>query len=264
MSDVREISQKALLGLLRPIARFALMRSLKFREVAEYLKFVFVSLAREELIRLEESVTTSKLSAMTGIQRRDVDRILQSTPEAQQEADVVTRVIGLWQGAKRFQTNSGKPKILTLKGGEGTFATLVRSVSTDLNPYTVAFELERMGIVNSTEDGLQLAKPGYEPTGDLKAGLQLLANDSDDLYRGVLENLFSTPEVPNIHIKTEYDNIPRSRERQVREWFQRKGAAFHADARKYLAKLDRDVQECDDDSPAVRVAVGTFGFTEDK
>ena len=263
---VREICRKALCEMLVPIVRFALARSLKQRDVLEYLKLAFMQVAKEELERLGKTHTASKLSVMTGIQRREAARLLKESPAIKRDQDVMARVVGLWQGGSEYLDEHGKPKVLELKSRSGAFADLVSNVSTDLNPYTIQFELERMGVVEVNDQKLRLVRPGYEPSGNLEEGLRLLSGDAKDLYHSVNENLFKKPTTPNLHIKTEYDNIPVSKEKEIRDWFLVKGAEFHEEARKFLSALDRDVQpeiaEEFSKEQSVRVAIGTFSFTK--
>lgn len=265
MVAIREICRDALLGLLRPIVRFALKRSLKLREIVEYLKVVFVQIAKEELEKLNQEPTVSKLSAMTGIQRREINRLLDDGLEIKSDQDVIARVIGLWQSATKYKDKAGRPRILEMRGREGEFAELVGRVSSDLNPYTVAFELERAGIAESSERGIKLVKAGYEPSGNTKEALRLLWQDSEDLHSAVCQNIFETPKTQNLHIKTEFDNIPLCKEREIRSWFLEKGTALQEEARKYLAQLDRDISPSAarqfPNEPSLRAVIGTFSFT---
>ena len=266
MSDNREMYQRCLRSLLRPCLRLALRHSFKLRDLVECCKKVLVELSEEELHSLGEKPTASKLSAMTGIQRKEIVRILQSAPEPGSSSDVITRVIGLWQSADEFTTTRGRPRVLQLKSRQGEFSKLVARVSTDLNPYTVAFELERIGAVEQTKNGLRLLKSGFEVSEDAERGLQFLAQDSDDLHRSVLQNISESPNPPNLHSSTRYDNISVSREAEIRTWFLKKGAKFHDDARRYLSALDRDINPKNDSSDArerkLAVTIGSFSFTE--
>jgi hypothetical protein len=253
-----------LLLLLRPIVRFALARSLRIRDVVEYLKIVFVQIANEELEKLGEPQTASKVSAMTGIQRREIGRLLGLGPELRSDVDVIARVIGRWQNSPEYTTSRGQPKVLELKSREGRFAELVAEVSTDLNPYTVAFELERSGTVEQTPKGLRLLRSAYEPKANFEDGLQLLAADAENLFAGVTENIFQPKALRNMHIKTEYDSIPASKEREIRQWLLNKGAAFHKELRDVLSQFDTDLNPELALAPQegiVKVSVTSFSLT---
>ncbi len=242
MNKLKELCINSLFRLLRPIARFSLKHSLKHRDIVEYLKITLVQVAKEELESLDLPSTPSKISVMTGIQRKEVSRILVEGPEAKTEGDVISRIIGLWQNGKQYKDKYGRPKVLELAGREGEFANLVSSISTDLNPYTVAFELERSGLAKQTPSGIKLIKPGYEPSSDdVEESLKLLGQDSELLYHSVLENVFSPKGIKNVHVKTYFDNIPESMEDEIRAWFLNQGNKFHEEARAFLSERDRDL-----------------------
>lgn len=253
--------------LLRPIASYCLRRSIKLGDVVECLKGVFVEVAREQLDQQDSESSASRLSVMTGVHRKDVSRLMNNKPTAKASKSLTTRVIGLWRNSKRFCSASGKPRVLSVEGKDSDFVGLVQAVSADLNPYTVLFELERIGAVIRTRQGLKLISRLYDPKGDTAAGFSLLASDVNDLMESVQENLEredrSAP--PNLHIKTEYDNIPASRGAEIREWCLKEGSAFHQRVRNYLSELDRDVQPTSSPTDAdgtIRVAVGAFSRIE--
>ena len=203
---------------------------------------------------------------MTGVQRREVTRLLSSGPEEKPNRDLVSRIIGLWQGAKRYQDSSGAPRVLQFTGREGEFADLVASVSTDLNPYTVAFELERAQLAESTKDGIKLLKAGYQPDGNLEESLRLLAEDSELLHIAVTENIFEQSIDKNLHVKTDFDNIPACFEKEIRQWFLEHGGDFHRAAQAFLSALDRDhnprLIESFPEQLSIKAAIGTFSWTD--
>lgn len=265
MNAVREICRGSLLLLMKPLVRLCLRHSIKVRELMEFLKNTYISVARDELESRHLPVTPSKISLMTGIQRREVSRFMSQPVPVTADRDVITRVIGLWESGRKYRDRSGRPKTLSFSGREGDFADLVAQVSTDLNPYTVAFELERIGNVKQVRGGMKLLKSGYEPTGDLEQSLRLLAEDSEILHAAVSENIFEPQPVKNIHVKTAFDNIPPHFEVQIREWFLNNGGEFHQRARQYLSSLDRDlnpeIAEQFPDSARISAAVTMVSLT---
>lgn len=265
MATVREICSAALVKLLLPVARFCLRHSIKQRELLELLKRAFVQSAQQELVRSALAVTPSRISAMTGIQRREVSRLLGDPEPPAQDHDIVSRVIGLWESGRRYRDGAGRPRVLTFTGREGDFADLVAAVSTDLNPYTIAFELERIGAVRPVAGGLKLVRAGYEPIGDLEASLGLLAEDSLILHEAVTENIFDPSPIRNIHVKTHFDNIPASFEQDIRSWFLRRAGELHKEVREYLSSLDRDsspdIRKNHADEPAICASLVSVGLT---
>lgn len=263
MPSVQQIFREALVCLLYPVVRLALRHAVKFQDFEAVAKQAFLRAATEELQSSGSAVTASKLSVMTGIQRRDIRRIENSQPPS--HGDLITRVIGLWREGARFRGKNGRPRTLSFHSGAGEFVDLVQSVSSDLNPYTVLFELERARLAEQNEDGVSLLRPGYQPA-DLAEGLRLLGKDSSDLHRVVEYNLFAGQQDRQLHIKTEYDNIPSDKLPLVREWFMEQGTQLHARARAFLSAHDIDVNPQAKGLPPpetrLRAAIGTFAIVE--
>lgn len=248
--------------LLRPVVRLALRHGLKVQDCYEVLKRVFISEARVELERCAERETVSRLAVMTGLHRRDVARLSEAADEEGEDVTLLTRIIGRWRVDPKFSTRR-KPKPLRIEGGSGDFAELVSSSSRDLNPYTVLFELERLGIVRRSGDMVELLRDAFEPAGDTTRGLQLLSSDVQDLVEAVDQNLFNRPDVPNLHIKTEYDSIPSECLPQIRNWFIETGARFHEEARRFLSQFDKDLNpKLYGKEGRSRVMVGSFSRIE--
>lgn len=252
--------------ILRPVARFCLRHSIKLQELNECCKAALVGEAKRELSLSGAAVSASKLSIMTGVHRQDINRLSGNAPQEKVSENLTSRILGHWQSNKRFQTPGGKAKTLTVEGRDSEFWQLVTSVSADLNPYTVLYELERIGAVKRTRDGLKLASRVYIPRGNVEKGFSLLQGDTNDLISAVEENVFASENVPNLHIKTEYDNIVPSAVPEIRTWLIKEGSAFHQRARSFLSRFDRDLNPAlkSEAAPAVRVALGAFSRVECK
>ncbi len=264
MKSVQDILRHSMIELLKPVVRFVLRRGIHIQDFEEAAKAAFIEVASQEIEKTGEPVTVSKLSAATGLQRRDIKRLQSPTSEQNKAGDLITRIVGLWQSSSKYKDKRGQPRVLTFKGKSSEFLKLVESVSTDLNPYTVLFELERSGVAKQTEGGVRLIRAGYEPTGDITEGLRLLAEDSNYLHKTLEHNLFVDPAEPQLHAKTFFDNIPASKASLVKKWFLEKGAAFHNEAREFLSKLDRDTndEKTATNEDSIKAVVGTFGIVE--
>lgn len=233
------------------------------QDYLEASKHAFIDVASEELIQRGESRSVSRLSVMTGIHRREIDRFLDSESQSRYGHDLPTRVIGQWQSDKRFLSKSGRPRTLEVEGKKSEFVDLVASVSKNLNPYTVLSELERVKAVERTANGLKLVRQTYESAGDIGQGFQLLSEDSDDLIRAVEENVFERGPKTNLHVKTQYDNISPAYLDTIRSWFLEKGRLMHEEARKFLSQFDKDInKDLKSSEGRVRVAFGSYSFTE--
>lgn len=257
-------SSAALLrSLLKPAVRFALRRGVKVRAVIEELKSLLVEQAREELERLSEDVTLSKLSVMTGLQRRDVQKIAAPIPDASsQHLDLMTRIVASWCGHETF-SRASKPKELSCEGPESDFAELVRGVSLDLNPTTILFEMERLGLVQRDQKIVRLMWEAYQITGDVDDAYTLLQRDITTLVDSVDNNITQRASIPNLHISTKFDNVSKEALPKIREWILQKGAAFHAEIREFVGSFDKDINPTRyAEDGGSRVTVGSFSLCE--
>ena len=254
-----EIINKCVKVLLRPFVKFCLKYSIKLQDIYELIKYNLVILAKEELVNNKLDANASRITLITGVHRPDITRILSEGIKTNNN-DQITKIIGQWQSDKRFTTPAGRPKTLEVVGKESEFVELVRTVNKELNPYTILFELERIGAVTKTSKGLKLISKGFDATKDSEAGFTLLANDIDDLINSVENNILNTNNSPNHHIKTEYDRIPNQHADEIKAWIQEKGAEFHKDLRDYLSKFDKDINPkvaSNSSDCFIRVAVGS-------
>ncbi|MCB0359181.1 MAG: hypothetical protein KDD44_06085, partial [Bdellovibrionales bacterium] len=184
--------------LLRPVIRFALNRSLKLQDVIEAAKIVFLEVAEEMLDENDIERSASKLSAMTGVHRRDISRIRDKDLAFTHQPHLVGKVIGAWQHAAGYQTGSGAPRTLACEGAQSEFAELVATVSQDVSPYAILFELERCGLVARTTRGVRLQSGVYVPKSNQAAGYSILSNDIEDLISAVDHNTTDDHATPHL------------------------------------------------------------------
>lgn len=127
-------------------------------------------------------------------------------------------MIGQWSNNPQFRDKTGRPRALTYEGKSSEFAELIASVSRELNPYAVLFDLERTGTVEKVDGRLSLLSAIYISAADLRTSITFLANDLSELISAVEENVFDQPEVPNLHLKVHYDNLAQDELPALKRW----------------------------------------------
>lgn len=261
-SNKRDIVVSAVGVLLEPIVRFAVGRGLKFKDFSALVKKGFITVAEDELLRQGLEPSASRLSVMTGLQRADLQH-LRTQHRAESPQDLLSRVIGLWASGRRYSDRRGRSRALTYSGERSEFAVLVRNVSQDLKHHTVLFELERLGLIQKDERRVRLVTPAYVTAGDISETIRLVANDASDLLAAGTENASSVNSIPNLHAKTEYDNIPDEALPQLRNWLLEFGTKIHQECRTYLSRFDKDTNpSASKGTGQNRIALGTFSFVE--
>lgn len=192
---------------------------------------------------------------MTGVHRKDVTRLLSEGDQKPSEPrGFLWKVLSCWENDPQFVTKRGKPRILTCSGAQSEFTQLVSRVSREVNPYTVLFELERVGAVERTVTGVRLRESTYIPAAGDSEGLRYLSTDIDDLVFSVEENIYGSEPGINHHIKTQFDAIPTSAVAELRQWINELGAQFHRSLRSHLSALEKNATAAEAEE-VVRVAV---------
>ena len=245
--------------MLNPLMRFCLRFSLNLQDILESVKIALVRAAEDDLHRQAKKVNISRISVKTGVHRKDVIRILGQTGAAEPPSGLIRRLIGQWLHDSRFTTKAGGPRVLTVT----EFRELAYAVSSDLNPGTVWFELKSLGAVKTTPRGLRLVSESYLPTGNLTELAIILSKDTSDLMTAVNENMLLSHRTPNLHGRTEYDNIDPQAVPAIRKWILRQGSNLYGRLRKFLSKFDRDVtRKKGFIGPGVRVSVGSYALVD--
>lgn len=254
-------------SMLRPMARWCIARSVRLPDVLEALKRVFLEVAEVELRVSGQSVNVSRLSVMTGVHRRDVTRLFKEQAPPKRSTDVIVRIIGQWANGAEFCEAPGKPRVLAVNGSQNDFSELVSAVSTDLNPGTILYELERVGVVQKTKRGVRLRSRVMVDRADAEGvdapGAQMLGRDLEHLAFAVEENIIEERSIPNLHLTTEFDRIPLSMAPAVRRWLLDEGSKFHERVRAYLSLRDLDMRGVPprEGEQTIKVVMSTFSRT---
>jgi len=246
---------RQLQALLKPIIRLCMRHSLGLHDVLEAAKITFIEVGEEELKRSGEKISVSRLSVITGVHRKDAEKIYRQGNFEPSSTRLSGKVISQWRRDKRFLGKSGKPRVLS----EEEFSRLLHAVSAELKPGTVLFDLERIGAVQRTEIGFKLVARAYSPSNDAEEGFRMLAGDTQDLIEAVYENIKSQRKTPpNYHAKGSCDNISPSDLPKIQKWFYNACANFHDRVMQHLSKYDLDLNPKKGKEGGARFVVGIF------
>ena len=167
----------ALLCALRPLARLAIARRVTFPAFAEIAKGAFMAAAERDFPLEGARVTDSRLSLLTGLQRRDVKR-LRGGEAPDPGMGPVPRLLAAWAA------EGGAPK------DAEAFAALAASISRDLHPRTLRDELIRDGAAEADGDVLRLRSAAWVPE-DEGARLAYLGANLGDHGAAAAANLLA-------------------------------------------------------------------------
>jgi hypothetical protein len=224
--------------IILPFIRFCVRRSIRLQELLPIIKECYLHVASEELARTNSPATAAKLSAMTGVHRKDIKEVSTHKRAPSLVRHPVVRAISLWRSDQDFTDADGNPRELSYDSPQSEFHELARRLCGDLNPYSLLFELERSGSVVKTDSGLQLIATSYSTIAD---GWEIFAEEVEDLL-ATIENNLSDKNLPkNLQLKTSFDAIPSAYQEDIRRWLRSKGADFQREVAAYLASLDCEV-----------------------
>jgi hypothetical protein len=192
--DTNKTLYEAFKTLFRPLARILIRNGIAFGTLSDWAKKVYVDVAFEEFGEPGKKQTISRVSALTGIFRKEVKRLYELDEEADegsaQRYNRAIRVISGWVNDARFQEGVGKPRDLPVEGEQGSFTALVKEYSGDIPTKAMLSVLRAAGTVTETEDGLiRLEKRAFIPGDDQQDKIHILGTDVSELIETIDHNL---------------------------------------------------------------------------
>ncbi len=258
MSSPDHYKEQAVAALLKPCLRFCMRNLISLQEVIRIAKATLVDLAIEELESKNEPVNTSRIALLTGVHRKDVQYIRDQGGPKQRPSLFAQRLLARWENDARYRTANGKCRVLRCDGERSEFWALVQSVSREINPASALSDLESRGAVVRRGDTVRLVYEFERLGSNPIEGYRLGALDAQDLLEAVQDNIQAPSVDPNLHLRTEFDNIFASDIPKIRRWLLLEGSKFHRRVRAYLSRFDRDLRPERVDPAGVKIVVGAY------
>ena len=198
--------------LLRPLVKLLLKSGFTFNDFNNIAEKVFVDVAEADFMIDGQRQTISRISALTGIQRKVVSRLKGESVLPELDAPVVSRnraaiVLTAWLRDEQFLDRKGDPEALPFEG-ERSFSDLVRKYSGDITPRTIADELMRLDALEEIDGKLRLTSRGYQPVAGSVEQIEILGEDTAELIATIERNINGPPDEQEFQQKVMYDNIP--------------------------------------------------------
>jgi hypothetical protein len=214
MTDKKnQLLYAAMARILRPLIHILLRNGISYGTFADLAKWLFVDVAKREFAIESRKQTISRVSVITGLNRKEVKRIAElpvTDDQASSERyNRAARVIAGWRRDKRYRSAQGKPADLPVSGEGATFQTLVKHYSGDMPYRAVLDEITRVGAAVQTDDGrVHLTARAYLPAGDEAMKIHILGTDVAHLVSSIRHNLAPDDRGPFYQRKVMYDNLP--------------------------------------------------------
>ena len=198
LTRTHRILTETIYRVMRPLARILLRNGVSFHTFAEVAKKAFVDIAFEEFGTPGRKQTISRVSALTGLTRKETKRLQELgriiDEQAMQRYNRAVRVLSGWLNDPEFQDDGGRPAILPVEGGSGSFHALVRKYSGDIPTQAMLAVLENAGSVVRENGRVRLVRAAYLPADDPEEGLRILGTDTAELVATIDHNLRVSPE----------------------------------------------------------------------
>jgi len=258
----------ALFKLMRPLVKLLLRYGVSHSEFVEVLKRIYVDVAEtEQEFRVEErKQSVSRISVLTGLNRKEVSRI-QALP-SDEEFEVTThnraaQVVNGWLRDNAYQNSSGDPIDLPLGDTPVSFSTLVKTYSGDMPVRAVLDELIRVGVVKKLDSGmLSLLSSAYIPQKSDSEKLVLLGVSVADLLNTLEHNIPRPLEDSRLQLTLAYDNLPEEALEEFKKMSEEHAQKTLLLLNDWLSKQDRTVNPSVSGRGRYRAGLGMYYFEE--
>jgi Family of unknown function (DUF6502) len=266
--EIKRTLHAAVLRLLRPLVRLLLHHSVPYETFADLARWVYVDVAEKEFKLDGKKQTTSRISVITGLNRKEVARLqdmpLGDDPNTVSSMNRAGKVVTAWLH-EYPRANAPKHAVPLPLEGEHSFATLVKRYSGDMPTRAVLDELLRVGVVRKLESGdVELLSSGDVVPGmeNRKALLSLFGEDTTDFISTYSHNIFAPDENKFFQQKTYTDNIPVELLGSIKLLSRQRGQAIMDQFREEFSKVDRDVTPEVTGTGRARALFGVYYYEE--
>jgi hypothetical protein len=182
----------ALVQVFAPLAELCVAKGIRIRTVEERIRGAFVKAARDAQPEQSTTRLTSRISAATGLTRREVARLeSQADRTVQPQRSPMTELFTRWLSDPELRGDDNKPLTLNRQGPAPSFESLAQSTTRDVHPRTLMDELCRLQLAtyDPGTDRVQLLGEAFVPRGDWARMLIFLGDNVGDHFRAAVTNV---------------------------------------------------------------------------
>lgn len=266
--DIKRTLQAAVLRLLRPLVRLLLHHSVPYETFADLARWVYVDVAEKDFTLPNKKQTTSRISVITGLHRKEVAR-LQVMDVADNTGAVASfnraeKVVTAW--LREYPKTDAVSRAAPLPiEGERSFASLVKRYSGDMPVRAVLDELLRVGVARRMENGhIELLSTGAIVPGaeDRAVLLTVFGQHTSDFLGAITHNVTAPNEEKFFQRVAWYDNIPIELLASTKLLARQRGQKIADDLTDELSKFDRDLNPNVEGTGRARVGFGVYYYEE--
>lgn len=229
--------------ILRPLVRILLRNGIPSDALTELVRKTYVDVADEEFAIEGKRQTLSRISVITGLNRKEVSR-LRSLPPLDRSDEVwwnrAAHVLASWLRDETFLDRKGDPLDLPFASQDSSpsFTELVRRHSGDMRPRSVADELLRMGAIEEVDGRLRMTSRGYVPAADPERILDILGIDTAEFIETIDHNLQAGGDHTRVQLKVLSDNVPAKHLKEFNAYSARLSRNLLEELSRWLSQRD--------------------------
>ncbi len=194
MNQTKAALTRATLKILKPLVRMLLRNGMSHGEFSEIARQAFVDVGFNDFKIEDQKQTTSRVSVLTGLSRKEVVRLNKKLPDPRVISKMVpinraTRVISGWLRDPEFLNSKKRPLDLPRYGETSSFAVLVARYSGDITAGAILDELIRVRAVVHKKELIHLCNEAYIPQAGKEEKLKIMGISGSDLLETIDHNL---------------------------------------------------------------------------
>ena len=256
----------AIRHLLRPLVRLLLSHGISFPTFCDLVKSAYVKVAEEEFKLASKPQTDSRISLLTGIHRREINRLRSETVteiNLSQHASMSALLLSIWSGHPEYLDEQGLPiplSRLANKGKGRSYESLVQSVSKDFRARVVLDEWLRQGIVTlDKDDCVHLSADAFVQPQGAEEKIYYFGQNIHDHMAATVHNLAEgTP--PFLERCVYYDKLSADSAKKLADYSRVVGMRALHSVNKRAAELQQRDQGQKD--AVYRTNFGVYNFNE--
>lgn len=263
-SKIQHTLLLAVANILRPLIRTLLRHGVSCNDFTALSKRLYIEQAEKSFLLPGKKQSTSRISILTGLNRKEVQRIRAlpdvdtAPPQGQSRS---SRVINGWLRDSEFIDSTGKPQNLPLEGSN-SFSSLVKKYSGDMPVRAMLDELIRSGAVKLMPDGYyELITHAYVPHQCEQEKLKIMGNAGADLL-GTLDHNLDTSKQNHLQLTLAYNNLPLEALAPFKELSKKEVNTLLRKLNKELSLQDRDINPKINGTGHYRAGIGVYYFEE--
>ncbi len=252
--------------VLRPLVRMMLSHGISFQMFSDLVRSTYVKVAETEFKLDSKSQTDSRISLLTGIHRREVNRLRNERPSEMslsQRASMSALLFTIWSGHPEYLDEEGMPiplARLSSQDGKHSFESLVQSISKDFRARVVLDEWLRQGIVTlDGNDMVHLRDDAFTSPQDLQEKIYYFGQNIHDHLAATVHNMAGDAP-PFLERCVFYDKLSPESVQELADYSRTVGMRALQSINKRAAELQKRDQGRSD--AAYRTNFGVYNFSE--